>query len=181
MRRAVHLAVLALALTAGIAQAGPVGIGIGAYGGVSFPILQDDVSQGPVYGVRVPLKVVPMITVEPYYLTSHLGDGEQTIAGVKYRRDGFDHTGFGVNALLGSALGLGLGFHPYAGIGSHKLERAGTPEIKETAYNFGLGMGINAAAKISVQLRGELNMVVTGDTSRKFANATVGLTYSLQP
>jgi hypothetical protein len=170
---------MALALTAGIAQAAPIGIGVGAYGGVSFPILQDDVSQGPVYGVRVPLKVIPMITVEPYYLTSHLGHGEQTIGGVKYTRDGFEHTGYGVNALLGTALGLGFGLHPYAGIGSHKLVRDGTPEIKETAYNFGLGMGINAMPKISLQLRGELNMVVTGDTSRKFANATVGLTYSL--
>jgi hypothetical protein len=181
MRRAIALAVLALALTAGIAQAGPVGIGIGAYGGVSYPINQDDVTHGPLYGLRVPIKAIPMITVEPYYLTSHLGDGEETIAGVQYAREGFDHTGYGVNAILAMPLGLAFGFHPYAGIGSHKLERAGTPEIKETAYNFGLGMGINAIPKISLQIRGELNMVMIGTKSRKFANGTVGLTYSLSP
>jgi opacity protein-like surface antigen len=180
MRRAIALAVLAIALTAG-AQTAPAGIGIGAFGGVSYPINQDDVSKGPLYGLRAPIKIVPMITVEPYYLTSHLGDGEETIAGVKYTREGFDHTGYGVNAILGMPLGMAFGLHPYAGIGSHKLERAGSPEIKETAYNFGLGMGIGALSKISLQIRGELNMVMIGTTSRKFANATIGLNYSLTP
>jgi hypothetical protein len=45
----------------------------------------------------------------------------------------------------------------------------------------GLGFGINAIPKLSIQVRGELNMIVTGDTSRKFANATVGVGYSLLP
>lgn len=179
MRRVTAFAALAIALSAGIAQGSPIGIGIGAYGGVSIPIIQDDVSKGSLFGFRVPVKVIPMITVEPYFLTSSLGDGEETIGGVEYTRDGFDHTGYGVNAVLG--MGLGFGLHPYAGIGSHKLKRAGSPEIKETAYNVGLGFGINAVPKISIQVRGELNMVVTGDTSRKFANGTVGLSYSLLP
>lgn len=180
MRRVMALAALALALTAGV-KTGQAGIGIGAFGGVSYPINQDDVSQGPLYGLRAPIKIVPMITVEPYYLTSHLGDGEETIAGVKYTREGFDHTGYGVNAILGMPLGLAFGFHPYAGVGSHKLERPGEPDIKETAYNFGLGMGLSPIPKISLQIRGELNMVMIGTKSRKFANGTVGLTYSLTP
>jgi outer membrane protein with beta-barrel domain len=179
MRRTALLAVLVLALAAA-AQASPIGVGVGAFGGVSFPIIQDDVSQGPVYGIRVPVKALPMLTVEPYYLKSSLGDKEETIGGVTYTREGFDHTGIGVNAMLGSG-GMGFGFYPYVGIGSHKLERTGTPEIKETAYNVGLGFGINAIPKLSIQVRGELNMIVTGDTSRKFANATVGVGYSLLP
>lgn len=178
MRRVAPLAALAVALSAGISQASPIGVGMGAYGGVSIPIIQDDVSGGSLFGIRVPVKAIPMITVEPYYLTSSLGDGEETIGGVKYTRDGFDHTGIGVNAILG--MGLGFGLHPYVGIGSHKLKRAGT-EIKETAYNVGLGFGLNAIPKMSIQVRGELNMVVTGDTSRKFANGTVGVSYSLLP
>jgi hypothetical protein len=35
--------------------------------------------------------------------------------------------------------------------------------------------------KVSVQIRGEFTMVKTGDTSRKFTGATVGLNYSLLP
>jgi hypothetical protein len=178
MRRTALLAVLVLALAAPVAAA-PIGIGVAAFGGVSVPIIQDDVSQGSLFGIRVPVKALPMITVEPYWMKSGLGDKEETIGGVTYTREGFDHTGIGVNAIFGG--GLGFGLHPYVGIGSHKLERAGTPEIKETAYNVGLGFGLNAIPKISIQIRGELNMVVTGDTSRKFANATVGFGYSLLP
>ena len=180
MTRTIAFAALALALIAGTAHAGPIGVGIGAYGGLSIPIVQEDVSQGSLFGVRVPVKVIPMITIEPYYLSSALGDGEETLGGVEYTRDGFEHTGIGVNGILGSVGGTGFSFYPFAGIGSHKLEREGT-EIKETAYNVGLGLSIKAAQKISLQIRGELNMVVTGDTSRKFGNATVGLNYNLLP
>jgi hypothetical protein len=179
MRRTALLALLIAGLASGTAQAGPTGIGIGAFGGLSWPILQDDVSQGSVFGVRASVKLA-MLTLEPYYMKSSLGDGKETIGGVEYTREGFDHSGVGVNAVFGSG-GMGSGLYPYVGIGSHKLERSGTDEIKETAWNFGLGYGVRAGAKLSVQIRGELNMVVTGDTSRKFGNATAGLTYSLLP
>lgn len=181
MKRTFVLAVLALALVAGSAQAQSIGIGVQPYGGLSYPIIQDDTGSGAVYGVRVPVKVIPVVTLEPYFLSSALGDGEEEILGIKYKRQGFDHTGFGLNAILGSVGGAGVRFYPFAGIGSHKLSRDNYDDIKETAYNFGLGLGIGATPKISLEVRGELNMVVTGDTSRKFANATVGLNYGLMP
>jgi len=180
MRRIVLLALVALLIATTAAQAGPIGLGVGAFGGLSWPILQDDVSRGSVFGVRVPVKALSMLTFEGYYEKSSLGDAEEEIGGVTYTREGFDHTGIGVNAVFGSG-GLGAGFYPYVGIGSHQLTRTGTDDIKDTAWNFGLGYGIKAGAKLSVQIRGELNMIVTGDTSRKFGNATAGLTYSLMP
>ena len=181
MKRTFALAVLALALVAGSAQAQSIGVSVQPYGGLSYPLVQDDTGSGAVYGLRVPVKVIPMITFEPYYLSSSLGDAEQEIGGIKYKRQGFDHTGFGLNAILGSVGGVGVRFYPFAGIGSHKLSRDNYEDIKDTAYNVGLGLGIGATPKISLEVRGELNMVVTGDTSRKFANATVGLCYGLMP
>jgi len=181
MMRTVALAVLALALAAGVASAAPVGVGVGAFGGLSYPILQDDVGNGSVYGLRVPVRLLPMITVEPYWLTGKMDDATETIGGVEYTRDGFDNKGYGANAILGHVGGAGFHFYPFGGIGSHKLTRTGTPEIKETAYNFGLGFGISPTPKVSLQIRGEVNMIKTGDTSRKFGNATVGLNYDLLP
>ena len=181
MMRTVALAVLALALTAGFATAAPIGVGVGAYGGLSYPIVQDDAGNGAVYGLRVPVRVLPMITVEPYWLSGEMDEAEEEIGGITYTRDGFDHSGIGVNAMLGRVGGPGFSFYPFVGIGSHKLERDGTPEIKETAYNVGLGFGISPTPKVSLHVRGELNMIVTGDTSRKFGHATVGLHYDLLP
>lgn len=180
MMRTVALAVLGLALGAGTAVASPVGVGIGVYGGTSTPIIQQDAGGGSVFGIRLPVHVIPLITVEPYWLTGSLGQGEETIGGVTYTRDGFDNKGVGVNAMLGNVGGSGFHFYPFAGIGSQKLTRTGT-EIKDTAYNFGIGFGLSPTPKVSLHLRGELNMVKTGDTSRKFANATLGLSYQLLP
>jgi hypothetical protein len=179
MTRTIAFAALVFTLIAGTARA-EVGIGIGVYGGLSVPIVQEDVTQGSLFGVRVPVKLIPLMTLEPYYLSSALGDGEETLESIEYTREGFEHTGVGVNGILGTVGGSSFSFYPYAGIGSHKLERTGT-EIKETAYNVGLGFSVKAAHKISLQIRGELNMVVTGDTSRKFGHATVGLNYHLLP
>jgi hypothetical protein len=132
-----------------------------------------------VYGARAPLSFIPVITLEPFFASSNLGNKDQTIGGLSYTRTGFDMTAFGVSAILGSVGGSGLKFYPFGGIGSYKLTRTGSEDIKETGWNFGLGLGIPAGSKISLQFRGEVDAIITGTTSRKFAGGTVGLNYNL--
>ena len=172
---------LILVLGTGVARAAGIGIGVGAFGGTSVPLIQDDAKKsGGQFGVRVPVSLMSFLTVEPFYATSSLGDTKQTIGGIEYTRSGFDVKTFGANAILGSpATGSGFKFFPFAGISSNKLTRVGSDEIKETGYDFGLGIGGSIASQISFAVRGELNMVKTGDTSRKFANANFGLSYNL--
>lgn len=174
MRRILLAATACFALSAGVARAGS--IGVGPYGGVSFPVLQEDVEHGTLFGVRVPVKLVPMITVEPYYASTALGDKTVDVGGISMTRAGFDETGFGANVML--TLGGPVSFYPFAGLGSTKLERSGSSD-SFTTYNFGLGLGISPAPKITVHIRGELQAVVDGEASRKFGNATIGASYSL--
>lgn len=174
MKRLIALTLVALALTAGVASAG--GVGVGAFAGVSIPVLQDDVGQGTLFGLRAPVKLVPLVTLEPYFASSSLGDKDEDIAGFTYTREGFDETAFGLNALL--TMGGPVQFYPFAGIGSTKLERTGA-DLSLTTYNVGLGLGLNPAPKVSIHIRGELQMAVDGDTSRKFANVTAGASYAL--
>lgn len=192
MMRSFRLALVALILASGAAQAAPVGgVSVGVFGGLSIPVLQDVSTSsfspgdafgatGSQFGFRAAVQAIPVITFEPYYAKSKYKDRDETIGGVTYTREGFDGRSYGLNAILGKPGGSGLAFFPYIGISKTKLERTGQ-EINETGYNFGLGLGISPAPKISVQVRGEFAMVVTGDTSRKFTNATVGLNYSLLP
>jgi hypothetical protein len=42
-----------------------------------------------------------------------------------------------------------------------------------------MGLGVGFTPNVSLIARGELNMVKTGETSRKFGNVTLGLTYHL--
>jgi opacity protein-like surface antigen len=172
---AIAAAVLALAL--GVGNAHALGVEVGAFGGMSFPVVQEDVAQGSIFGVRVPVKLIPLITVEPFYSSSMLGDKTQDFAGLSYTSDGGQMTSFGANVML--TTGGPVSFYPLVGITSQKYTRSGSSDINESGWNFGLGLGFAPMPMFNVHIRGELNMLTTGDTSRKFANATIGLNYKL--
>jgi opacity protein-like surface antigen len=175
MRRAIILVVFALVLLP--CAAGAASVGLGAFGGMSIPIVQDDNGQGTVFGVRVPVSLLPLVTVEPYYAKTSGGDKDQEIAGETITRSGIDVSGFGANVML--TFGGKLQLYPFAGIGSYKLSRTGSEDLTNTAYTFGLGLGISPLPKLSVHVRGELAAAVEGETSRKWANATLGVSYNV--
>jgi hypothetical protein len=174
MKRLLALTLVLLAVSAGASSA--ASIGVGPFAGMSIPILQDDVDNGTMFGLRAPVKLVPLVTVEPYYASSSLGDKDVTIAGIGYTREGFDEKAYGLNAML--TLGGPVQFYPLVGIGQTKLERAGT-DLSLTTYNAGLGLGISPMPKLTIHIRGELQMAVDGGASRKFGNATIGASYAL--
>jgi hypothetical protein len=174
MRRLIALALVLLVVPAGVARAGSIGLGV--FGGMSYPVLQDDTGKGTLLGVRVPVKLVPLITLEPFYASSKLNDKVTSIAGVDFTRQGFDETAYGANLML--ATGGPLSFYPYGGIGQTTLKRDGLDK-SYTTYQGGIGLGVSPAPKITIHLRGELQMVVDGETSRKFGNATLGASYAL--
>jgi len=177
MRNTLVTTLLALAVGAG--SAGAADFGIGAFGGVSIPVLNDLAKQGPVFGVRVPANLLPLLTVEPYFSTSTLGNVEDSFGTpTTYTRDGGKVTGFGVNALVtfGAAT---LKLYPFAGVGSYKVTREGSEDVSEIGYNFGLGLGVSPVPKLTVHVRGGLDMVATGDTSQKFATVTAGVSYAV--
>lgn len=175
MRRATILVVLVLALLPCTAVAASVGVG--AFGGMGIPIIQDDNGQGAIYGARVPVTLLPLLTVEPYFLTGSGGDKEQDIEGTTYTRSGLDLTSFGANVLL--TFGGKVQFYPFAGIGSYKLTRAASEDLTGVAYSFGLGLGVSPMPKLTVHLRGDLTAAVDGETSRKWANVTLGASYNV--
>ena len=176
-RHVMGITMLALALAAG--TAGATSVGVGVFGGASVPLVQDDTGRGNIYGLRVPINLLPLISVEPFYASSAMGDKDQTIAGLSYTRDGGDITAFGVNAMLGG-LGLpGVKFYPFAGIANYSLKRTGNSDVTDMGYDFGLGLAFSPVSKLQVNVRGEFVMVATDETSRKFGNVTLGASYNL--
>lgn len=171
-------ALFLLALLAGAAGAATVGLGV--FGGGSFAAVQDDNGNGPIFGVRVPVNLVPLITVEPYFASTSGGDKTQTISGISYTRSGIDVTSFGANVLF--TFGTAYQMYPYVGIGSNHLKRAGLDQ-SETGYTFGLGMGFKLPlANLTANVRAGANMVTdpaSTETSRKWADVTAGVSYGL--
>jgi hypothetical protein len=155
-------------------------LGVGVFGGASIPVVQEDTGSGALFGVRVPVNVVPLLTIEPFFARSALGSVSETYAGIEYERSGFDVNAFGVNFILGGA-GLigGLPMYPYGGIASHSLSRDGSEDLTEIGYEVGLGFGFSVPPGVGINLRGGFDVVVTDETSRKFVNVTLGLSYKL--
>jgi hypothetical protein len=174
MKRILVLVLAGTLLCASLAYAGNVGIG--AFGGMSIPVLQEDQSQGGLYGLRAPISLTPLLAVEPYWSTSALGDQTESVGGVDYTREGSDVTTFGANVTL-STTGP-LRFYPYVGLGTVKFKRTGQDE-SFTSWNFGLGLGFTPAPKFGLDIRGELQMAAKDQVSRKMANLTVGVSYAL--
>jgi hypothetical protein len=171
-------ALLLLALVSGPAAA--VSVGVGAYGGVSIPVVQDDNGNGSIFGFRVPVKIIPLISAEGYYASTAGGDKSVDAAGVTYTRSGIDNTSFGVNALF--TFGTGMQMFPFVGIGSNHLKRDGL-DATETGYDFGLGLGFKLPLTgLSGDARGTFNVVTdagSSQASRKWAELTVGVNYAL--
>lgn len=162
----------ALVLPAG-AQA--VSVGAGVFAGPSIPVVQEDTGSGVQFGLRVPIHLVPLLTVEPFYARTSLGSVTETFGGLEYERSGFDINTFGATVALGGVgLAAGMPFYPYASIASHKLSRDGSEDISEVGYEVGLGFGIRLP-RVAVSLRGGGGLVATGDTSRKFINVNLGV------
>jgi hypothetical protein len=179
MKRIVSAVVAALWLSAGAAHA--VSLGGGVFGGASIPVVQGDTKTGSQFGLRVLIGAVPMLSVEPYVAFSSLGDASKNLGGFDYTRSGFDATAFGLNVLLGGpGLMPGFSFFPFVGIGTEKLTRTGSADLSDVCYNVGFGLSFPLPMTgLSLNARGELNILATGDTSRKFANINGGLTYKL--
>src|SRR5262245_37891257 len=177
MKRTWWAAFIVAALLAPPARAGVISVSGGVFGGMSFPVLQDDQSQGSLFGARVPVRLLPLLTVEPFYSASALGDKTlETVPGFSVTREGSDVTTYGVNAIF--PFGTTTLLYPYVGIGSAHFERNGQDETF-TSFNVGLGLGFTPIPKFSLDVRGELQAASTGDTSRKMANVTLGASYSI--
>ena len=174
MKRSSLLIAVALVLVAGAAQAASVGLGV--FGGLSVPIVQPDQSSGSTFGVRVPIHVVPMIAVEPFYASTALGDKTVAVGPINVNRPGADVTTYGLNAML--SMGGPLRFYPFAGIGSAKY-KLGSTSSNVTSYQAGVGLGITPFPKVSVDLRGELQYASKPGFVRRNAGVTLGASYAL--
>jgi len=177
MKRGWWAVFVGLALLAPAARTGTITLGGGVYGGMSFPVLQDDQGQGSLFGARLPVRLLPLLAVEPFYSTSALGDKTiEASPGFEVTREGSDVNTFGVNVMV--PFGTKTLLYPYVGIGSASFQRNGQDE-SFTSYDVGLGLGFTVMPKFSLDVRGELQAASSGETSRKMFNVTLGASYSI--
>ena len=174
MKKLFVMVIVATALLSGAARAASIGGGF--FAGVAVPVVQEDQDNGSVWGLRAPVKLVPLLAVEPYFSSATLGDKTVTVGGFSATREGSDVTSFGVNAML--TMGGPVRFYPFVGLGTAKYKRTGQNE-SFTAYNLGLGLGFGLIPKVDLDLRGEFQAAANEGVSRKVVNITLGASYNI--
>ena len=171
---------LALVGAASAAHAQDERFGIVVHGGTMIPTAQDDNEEsGTAFGLRFPINTGTFLGFEPYIYS---GSGEEMTADFGFgpeTRAGIDLTSWGANISLGRLVRPGFHIAPFIGIGNNTLHRD-SGEISKVGYNGGLELGI-APGKMMINLRGEINVVDIGESSRKWGLISLGLGYRVTP
>jgi len=154
-------------------------ISAGLFGGLNFPVAQEDSKSGNGFGLRAKFSPSPMIAGSVFYENRSFGDPELTILGQTMTTDGGKVTAFGVEAMIGS-VGGGMGPHFYwaLGISNYKWTRDGYEDLSKIGYHLGPGFELVVPANIGLEIRGKFEIVPTdGGGSRKNALVFIGVNY----
>ena len=150
--RKILLVLAVLLVAAPLTQAGPIKLGVGAYGGLNFPIIMDDQASGSVFGFHARVPLASFVVIEPNVMFGKWGQADP-VEGIVLP-DGSKLSSFGVDLVLGGAPGL-PGFKPYffGGIGTGKVKNDETGfDYSGVSYSVGLGFLV-AFKKIDVDVR----------------------------
>ncbi|MEW5795098.1 MAG: outer membrane beta-barrel protein [Candidatus Zixiibacteriota bacterium] len=177
------VAVISLLILTGVpsamAQDGPK-LGVGAFAGLSFPLVQDDQGQGIEYGFKGRLGLGSIIVVEPYVSFVKWGEPDP-IEGVDLGIDGSKVTAFGIDASLGNSPGI-TGISPYfvIGFGSYKVKNDDTGyDQSKLGFSGGLGLGIGLSPSLALDFRGKLIVAPQEEGgSKKAVDVVGGLNFS---
>ncbi|MCP4684167.1 MAG: porin family protein [bacterium] len=171
--------VLLLAAPTVLAQDEGPKLGVGAWAGMSIPVIQDDQESGMVFGFMGRFKVLPFLVLEPGFSFAKWGAPE-TIEGIDFGIDGSKLTSIGINATLGGAPGV-PGVKPFfvAGIASYKVKNDDTGyDESNLGWNAGLGIGYGISPSFDLDFRGLVVVAPQENGSKKALSITGGLNFN---
>jgi hypothetical protein len=154
-------------------------LGVGVFGGANIPVVQDDQSNGSVFGFLLRVKALPFVVIEPNVSFGKWGKPDP-VDGIDLGIEGSKINSYGVDATLGGLPGV-PGVKPYfvGGIGIYKIKNDDTGyDESNMGYSLGIGIGIGAIPKIDVDFRGKFIIAPQEDSSKKAIYITGGITYN---
>ncbi len=156
-------------------------ISFGVYGGLNYPIVQDDAGSGSGFGIKAKFSPMPMIAASAFYEARTIGDPSIDAGGASQTSGGGNVSSFGVEALIGNT-GGGTGLHFYwaIGISSYKWTRDNLDDLTKVGYHIGPGFEIGLPSNLGLEIKGKFELVPTdGGGSRKNAIVSAGVNYHL--
>ncbi len=175
MRRTILLLLCGIFIST-VAAAQTPKMGVGAFGGLTIPIIQDDQGSGKIFGFMARFKL-GFLSLEPNVAFAKYGEPDP-VEGIDLGIDGSKVTSYGVDAVLGGGPGV-PGFKPIfvGGIASYKMKNDDTQyDESRIGYSGGLGFLFGFSPKLDLSVRGKLHVIpLDGGGSKKSASVTGGL------
>ncbi|MEJ2722238.1 MAG: hypothetical protein P8181_14050 [bacterium] len=147
-----------------------VDLSIGAYGGMDIPVVNDEIKNGPLFGLQGRVGFLSFLAAGAYYRSSSYGDMDGTF----FEGDpdeftssisGGNANSFGVDAYFGRVSGTsGLNFYLYGSISSYRWSRDDREDISKAAYGVGLGAEVVLPFKLGIEGRGVFRVVPTDNS-----------------
>jgi len=178
MNRRIMIAAAAVLILGTATGARATGWGVGAFGGVTIPIAQEDAARGILYGAQLRLSLGGLLGIEPNFTYFKNGDWEiddapgETFEGSKL-------TALGVNLILGGAGPVtGFRFFPFAGA-KYYNEKNDFRDFSDSRLGWSAGLGLEiGAGSLGIEARaaGEV-LPMDGGGSRKWVHLRGGVNY----
>ena len=173
MRKLLIMSLLAMVISS---PAYALKLGIGAFGGVNIPIVQEDQGSGTVFGLKGKLNLLPGVSLEPNLNFAKFGDATLDFGAT---REGSKMTSYGIDAVIGAGMGT-VGFKMYGllGGGFFNTTRDSDEDATKFGWSTGLGFEIGVSPTLGLDIRGKLNVINSeGGGTKKSAAVTGGLNY----
>jgi hypothetical protein len=183
MKKSLCLSMLIL-IFAGTSSATTTGrFSIGGFAGLNFPISQEDVGNGTLFGAKGRIMLLPFMGVEPNFVFSEYGEKDHDINGATMTRKGGSLTSFGADALIGTFSGFSqVRFYGLLGINSNTLKRDGIPDQTRLGLSWGAGIEFLASNMFGLELRARLHSIsLDGGGGRNNLQLSAGLNYYFGP
>jgi hypothetical protein len=162
----------------GWALVSPVKLGLGFFGGYGFPVVQNDVGSGAVFGGQLRADVVGPLGAELSYTSFPESDVKFDAQIGQQTTKGWSQSVLALNILFRGGGITGFSGYLTAGAGSYTMTKKHSDDLKRMGYNAGLGLEFRTVSGISLEFSGRAHAApMPGGGAHKFATATAGINF----
>lgn len=177
-RRFILLASIILLLFLANIGGAEIKFSLGGFGGVNFPIVQEDSEIAGVGGFKARATFLPYLAVEPNFTYIRQGGITLDDFDVEMDREGGDLYAIGADLVLGSFDSV-KEFYWYFifGLYSNSMRRVGREDLNKFGLNLGFGLEILATNELGIDFRTKAQIITIDGGSRKNIQVTGGMNY----
>jgi hypothetical protein len=155
-----------------------VKLSLGGFGGVNFPIVQEDSEIAGIAGFKGRATFLPFLAVEPNFTYIRQGGITMDVSDVDMEREGGNLYSYGADLVLGS-LDSVEEFYWYFifGLYGNAMRRVGREDLDKFGLNLGFGLEILPTDVLGIDFRTKAQIITIDGGSRKNILVTGGLNY----